>query len=87
MVTGLLCSYAKSRSFAKDSNCSWSFETFGAEISGQTFSSLSKMSFVQGMINDMVAYIQPDHMPSTGTSNNRTAQYLGNTAGGVGFPI
>ena len=30
---------------------------------------------------------QPDHVPSTGTSNNRTAQYLGNTAGGVGLPI
>ena len=30
---------------------------------------------------------QPDHMPSTGRSNNRTAQYLGNTAGEVGLPI
>ena len=30
---------------------------------------------------------QPDHVPSTGTSNNRTAQYLGNTAGGVRLPI
>ena len=30
---------------------------------------------------------QPDHVPSTGTSNNRTAQYLGNMAGGVGPPI
>ena len=30
---------------------------------------------------------QPDHMPSTGISNNRTAQYQGNTAGGVELPI
>ena len=30
---------------------------------------------------------QPDHVPSIGTSINRTAQYLGNTAGGVGLPI
>ena len=30
---------------------------------------------------------QPDHMPSTGTSNNRTAQYPGNTADGVGHSI
>ena len=30
---------------------------------------------------------QPDHVRSTGTSNNRTAQYVGNTAGGVGLPI
>ena len=29
----------------------------------------------------------PDHVPSTGTSNNRAAQYLENTAGGVGLPI
>ena len=28
-----------------------------------------------------------DHVPSIGTSNNRTAPYLGNTAGGVGLPI
>ena len=30
---------------------------------------------------------QQDHVPSTGTSNNRTVQYLWNTAGGVGLPI
>ena len=30
---------------------------------------------------------QPDHVPSTGTSNNWTAQHLGNAAGGVGLPI
>ena len=30
---------------------------------------------------------QPDRVPSTETSNNRTAQNLGNTAGGVGLPI
>ena len=30
---------------------------------------------------------QPYHVPSTGTNNNRTAQCLGNTAGGVGLPI
>ena len=30
---------------------------------------------------------QPDHVPSTGTSNNWIAQYLGNTAGAIGLPI
>ena len=30
---------------------------------------------------------QPDNVPSTGTSNNRTAQYLGNAAGRVGLPL
>ena len=30
---------------------------------------------------------QPDHVPSTGASNNRAVQYLGNTAGRVGLPI
>ena len=30
---------------------------------------------------------QTDHVPSTGTSNNGTAQYLGNTTGGVGLSI
>ena len=30
---------------------------------------------------------QPDHVPSSGTRNNRTAQYLGNTAGEIGLPI
>ena len=30
---------------------------------------------------------QPEHVPSTGTSNNQTTQYLGNTAGGVGLSI
>ena len=29
----------------------------------------------------------PEYVPSTETSNNRTGQYLGNTVGGVGFPI
>ena len=30
---------------------------------------------------------KPDHVPSTGTSNNRTAQYVGNAAGGVRLSI
>ena len=30
---------------------------------------------------------QTDHVPSTGTSNNRTAEYLENTAGGVRLSI
>ena len=30
---------------------------------------------------------QSDHVPSSGTSNNRTAQYLGNTAGELGLSI
>ena len=30
---------------------------------------------------------QPDHVPSTGKSNYRTTQYLGNMAAGVGLPI
>ena len=28
---------------------------------------------------------QPEHVPLTGTSNNRTARYLGNTVGGEDF--